>query len=56
MQIEFADEPQPGRARSSLAERVRLLDDLAQAGKVCEKDDLWFDEDKHKVLQPGRNH
>lgn len=34
--------PQLGRARSSLAERVRLSDDLHQQGKWCEKDNLWF--------------
>lgn len=34
MQIQFADDPQLARARSSLAERVRLPDDFAQAGEV----------------------
>lgn len=28
---------------------------LHKLGKWFEKDDLWFHEDKHKVLQPGRN-
>lgn len=28
---------------------------LYKLGEWCEKDNLWFDEDKHKVLQNGRN-
>lgn len=34
MQIQFADDTQLGRARSSLAGSVRLPDELAQAGDV----------------------
>lgn len=34
MRIQFADDPQVGRACSSMAERVRLPDDLAQAGEA----------------------
>lgn len=28
---------------------------LHKLGRWCEKDDLWFNEDKHKVLQPDRS-
>lgn len=40
VQVQSEDDPQLGRARSSLAERVRLSDDLHQLGKWCEKDNL----------------
>lgn len=40
VQIQSEDDFQLGRAHSSLAERVRISDDLHKLGKWCEKDDL----------------
>lgn len=42
VQIQSEDDPQLGRAWSSLAERVRISDDLHKLGKWCEKDNLWL--------------